>query len=143
MNKLRLRKAVSEQDGQALIEMGVVLPLFFVCVMGIFEFSLMMFSYCSANYAAREAARYASVHSNTSLSPASVNSITAVVNANLWLHSTATPNITVCWGSSGCGTSTQNLVQNRVEVEITWSNPAFLQLSSVSLGTQAYRIITQ
>ena len=87
MNKFRLRKAVGEQDGQAVIETAVVLPLFFLCVMGIFELAMMMFSFCSANYAAREAARYASIHSSTSLSPASVASVTAEVNNNLWLHS--------------------------------------------------------
>jgi len=142
LNKFRLRKAVGEQDGQAVIETAVVLPLFFLCVMGIFELSMMTFSFCSANYAAREAARYASIHSSTSLSPATVASVTAVVNNNLWLHSSGAPAVVVCWGG-GCSNPSNNLVGNLVGIGVVWWNPPYLKQGTLLFTTQAYRIITQ
>jgi Flp pilus assembly protein TadG len=142
LNKLKVRKVVGEQNGQAIIETAVVLPLFFLCVIGIFELAFMMFSYCSANYAARAAARYASIHSNTSLSPASVATITAVVKDNLWIHTTSAPAVIVCWGG-GCSNPTNNVVGNLVGVGVLWWNAPFLKQSSVLFATQAYRIVIQ
>jgi hypothetical protein len=106
------------------------------------EFGFTMFSYCSATYAAREAARYASMHSSTSLSPATVASVTAVVRANLWTVSSGSPAVVVCWGG-GCSNPANNLVGNLVGVGVVWWNPPFLKENSRLYATQAYRIIIQ
>jgi Flp pilus assembly protein TadG len=142
LNRLRFRRTIRDQNGQAVIETAVVLPLFFLCVVGIFEFGLTMFSYCSATYAAREAARYASMHSSSSLSPATVASVTAVVRANLWTDASSTPAVVVCWGG-GCSNPANNLVGNLVGVGVVWWNPPFLKENTKLFSAQAYRIVIQ
>jgi Flp pilus assembly protein TadG len=142
LNRSLLRRLFGEQHGQAIIEMAVAMPLFILMIMGTFELSMMMMSYCSANYAARMAARYASIHSSSSLSPATVASVTAVVNDNLWVRTTSTPAVVVCWGG-GCSNPANNFVGNLVGVGVVWWNAPFLSGNSGLLTTQAYRIVTR
>lgn len=53
--------SLNNQRGAALVEFAVVLPLALVFLFGIIEFGLAMFQYHATDYAAKYAARYASV----------------------------------------------------------------------------------
>jgi len=55
--------------GQSLVEFALVAPLLFLLLGGIFTFGLGVFYQQQLNNAAREAARYASIHSATSQCP--------------------------------------------------------------------------
>jgi hypothetical protein len=57
--------------GQALVEMALVLPLFLVVVLGVIVLGMGLFYQQQITNAAREAARYAAVHSATSACPTS------------------------------------------------------------------------
>ena len=56
-----LHKRGSEK-GQDLVEFALVTPLLVLILLGILEFSLVMFCYNSISNAAREAARYGIIH---------------------------------------------------------------------------------
>jgi Flp pilus assembly protein TadG len=50
------------ERGGALVEFAVILPLALVFLIGIIQFGMLMFRYHATDYAAKWAARYASVH---------------------------------------------------------------------------------
>jgi Flp pilus assembly protein TadG len=65
-------------SGQAMAEFAVVATVFFLLLFGIIEMGIVVFRYNSVSQAAREAARYATVHSPTSQNPATDDQIRAV-----------------------------------------------------------------
>lgn len=71
------------EEGQTLIEMAVALPVFCMMLFGIFGFAIVLFGWCNITYASRAAARYASLHSGTSLVPATTATVSAVVTPYL------------------------------------------------------------
>ena len=58
--------------GQALVEFGLVVPLFFALIFGIIEFSLIDFSISTMNFAAKDAARIGSLLGSTAPFPSSI-----------------------------------------------------------------------
>lgn len=52
-----MRKRGSRNDGQALVEMAIALPLLILVIIGIFEIALMANAYLTVQHAAREAVR--------------------------------------------------------------------------------------
>jgi hypothetical protein len=52
----------SRSTGQALVEFALIIPIFLVLLMGIFDFGRVVWASNSLAYAAREAARFAIVH---------------------------------------------------------------------------------
>lgn len=72
-----------EELGSELVEFALVLPVFVMVIFGIIAFAVVTFGFCNITFATRSAARYASVHSDTSLNPATVTSVAAVVTPYL------------------------------------------------------------
>lgn len=135
-----LRRAAGENDGSMALEAAFVLPTFFLLLFGIFEFSMLLTGYCSATYAVRAGARYASVHSSTSMAPASNTSVQSFVQANLFTpgsSSSVVPAVTY--------TPNSNVVGSVVNVTATWSQAISLPgyHSTIALSTQANRVITR
>ncbi|NHW45480.1 pilus assembly protein [Paenarthrobacter sp. MSM-2-10-13] len=66
--KLRTRKPSTSknQSGAVAVEFALVLPIFLVLVLGIFEFGRAFNIQISLSEAAREAARYAAIHQSDS-----------------------------------------------------------------------------
>lgn len=48
--------------GQSLVEFALILPVFMLIVLGIFDFGRAIYSYSALHNAAREGARYGAVH---------------------------------------------------------------------------------
>lgn len=102
------------QEGQSLIEMAVVLPTFFLLLFGLFQFSIILFGLGNATFAARAAARYASVNSASSPSPCTNASIKAIAMQYLPLAPANTVTVTPSWPSGGTnviGSSVKVVVQ--------------------------------
>ncbi len=136
----------TSDSGTALIEMAVCLPLFLALVFGMFEYSIVMFTYCNATYACRNSARYASMHSTASLSPASAPQVKALVSSGLFLSSAITPTINVTYINPTTGVTTTNTIGNLVEVSASWSQTVkipFGPSKSFTVGTVAYQMITR
>lgn len=58
------------QRGQAFVETALVMLVYFYMVMGVIECGRMVYSFHTISHAARDGARYASVHGNSSGAPA-------------------------------------------------------------------------
>jgi Flp pilus assembly protein TadG len=136
----------SADSGSALLEMAVSLPLFLLVVFGLFEYSIVLFTYCNATYACRNSARYASMHSSSSLSPASVSQIQTMTKSLLFLSSALTPTVNVSYLNLTTGATATNTVGNVVEVTVSWTQTVkvpFGLSQSVSVATQGYQIISR
>lgn len=100
-----LRAICSEEGGQSILEMAVVLPTMFLLVFGLFEFSMLLYTYSVMYEAAHRGVRYAEVHGSdtgviasgcSTSSPAGV--ISTVQNAaSASLHNTSAITVTVCY----------------------------------------------
>src|SRR6266511_3807699 len=69
MRLTRLARHQGTGRGQALVEFAMVFPLFLLLLMSIITFGLYVFYNQQLQNAAREAARYAAVHSSTAQNP--------------------------------------------------------------------------
>lgn len=56
-----IRKLRTKEHGQALVEMALVLPFFFLILLGVFEMGRVGYSYITVNNAAREGGRVATL----------------------------------------------------------------------------------
>jgi len=138
--------ACASQRGSVLVETALVLPMFFALLFGTMEIAIMLCEYCSANFACREAARYASVHSTTSENPATTAGIQAIVTENLIQFNSSTPTITVCYGTPTPCASASNAVGNMVGVGVSWSEsvPWLTHgATTISLSAQSYRVVSR
>gem|GEM_PF-2402270 len=138
-------RSLGGQSGQALLEMAVALPVFLLLVFGVAQCSFLLMTYCNATYACRNAARYASLHSSTSLLPVSSSQVQTMVQSGLILSSSIVPNITVNYVNSDLAAST-NSIGNLVLVQVTWSQSLVIPFSSartLTVGTHTYRTITR
>lgn len=159
---LRRLLAMGGQSGQAVLEMAFAVPLFLAVVFGIFQSSIVMLTYCSATYACRNAARFASLHSSTSLAPSLCSDVTTMVQNGLFLSSSIHPTVNVRYSiatfnstaipafgaacTGGGTTDPNNVPGNLVQVQATWTQTMlipFMPTSSFSVGTQTFRTITR
>lgn len=100
-----LQQVSREEDGQSILEMAVVLPTLFLLVFGIFEFSMLLYTYSVMYEAAHQGVRYAEFHgSDTGFvgTGCSTSSPVGVINtvqkaASASLHNTSAMKVTVCY----------------------------------------------
>jgi uncharacterized protein (UPF0333 family) len=55
-------KHMKKENGQAMVEFALVLPILLLLVAGIIDFGWLFYNHLSANNASREAARYIAIH---------------------------------------------------------------------------------
>jgi Flp pilus assembly protein TadG len=132
------RRALCDGSGQTIIEMAVALPSFLLLLLGIFNFSMVMFDYENATFACRVGARYASVNSASSRSPCTATSVKAMIQPYLWTPANSTT-VSVSWPNG-------NSVGSTVSVSITVVFPLaipFFSGTSVTVGTSEQRTIVR
>jgi Flp pilus assembly protein TadG len=56
-----MKRFLKKDDGQAMVELALILPVLLLIIMGIFEFGFMFNNYLTLSNVSREAARYASL----------------------------------------------------------------------------------
>ena len=106
-----------EDGGNALIEMAVSLPVFFMFAFGLINFALIMFGVCNITYASRYVSRYACLHSSTSYVPATSQTMTNMVLPYIFRYPSNTYSTSVSYSGGGSG----NAVGNTVTVQVTVS----------------------
>jgi Flp pilus assembly protein TadG len=79
----------------------LVMPVYLMAVFGLMSFALVLLSYGNAMFASKMGARYASVHSNTSLAPCSASSVQTLVTGMLMSPMATAVSVTTVWGSGG------------------------------------------
>jgi len=135
----RSRTARQGELGSTVLETALVLPPFFLLLFGLFSFSLALFGYCNATFSCRAAARYASLHSSTSLSPCTTASVTAVITPYLAVTPGATATVTPAWPS---GNTVGNTVTVSVKLVYSVGIP-FSTLKTLTVGSTAQRTIVR
>ena len=133
----RLAMAGPREDGGSLVEMAIVLPTFFLLLFGFFNIAFVMFGIADINYAANMTARYASLHSNSSLSPATVADVKAYAVANLYLPGSDTAGVIVNYSTLG------NTVGQGVGIGIYYNAAPGMALKNFTVTAQAFRYITR
>ena len=83
-----IKELKRKENGQAIVEMALVLPIFLLLLFGIFEMSIIGYTYISLNNAARAGARVASVGGSD------LDITTTIQNAVVLNNSSLTINIT-------------------------------------------------
>jgi Flp pilus assembly protein TadG len=122
-----------------MIEMALVLPAFFLLLFGVFTFSLVFFGYSNATFACQLGARFASVHSSTSIAPCSSSSITSLVTPYLWAASEDQVTVATNWSPS-------NTIGSTVTVSVTIVYPTripYSSLTQVKIGSTAQRTVSR
>jgi Flp pilus assembly protein TadG len=131
------RSLLKGEEGSTVLETALVLPPFFLLLFGLFSFSIVLFGYCNATFSSRAAARYASLHSSTSLSPCTTATVTAVVTPYLAVTPGATATVTPAWPS---GNTIGNTVTVTVKLVYSLGIP-FSTLKTVTVQSVAQRTI--
>ncbi len=132
-------QVLREQSGAALIETALVLPIFLLLLFGFFTFSIVLFGFCNATYAARVGARFASLNSSNSATPYNSASVSALLSPLLYGTSATNIAITTVWTPS-------NAVGSMVKVSVTIAYPLnipFLNMTQLTVGSSAQRIIVR
>jgi Flp pilus assembly protein TadG len=126
------------------LETAVALPVFLTVMIGIFQYSIVLLAYCNATLACTQAARYAGLHSSSSLSPVATSDIKSMVTSKIFINSSLTPTVTVSYLTPTLQTGS-NVVGNMVLVRVSWAQSVttpFLTSKSFSVGSQDVRPIT-
>jgi Flp pilus assembly protein TadG len=130
-----------DDSGQSMVELGLVLPMFFAMAFGFINICMAMFGLCNLSFACQHAVRYACLHSSTSLSPASQSTIDTQVAPFIFKYPSNTHSDTLSYAGSGNvvgGTAT-------VAVSITYSLMVlpFAKIPAVTLSSSASGTIIQ
>lgn len=163
----RSRTAKGE-EGSSLVETALVLPTFFLFIIGIIEFSMIVFAYHSVTEMARDAARWAVVRGSQCYSnlgnatycgsqTGSVGTDIQTYVQGLGYPGLVSSNITVAtsyyspsaakppvW--TACTSGTCNKPQYRVDVQVSYTYPIFVpfwQSASIPLSSTASMVIAQ
>jgi Flp pilus assembly protein TadG len=125
---------LSEETGSELVELAVVLPIYFLLVFGILGFAIVLFAYCNATYAARTAVRYAMVHSSTSLAPCTTTTLQNIVNPLLWGAPSGGTVVTPANAGAPIGSVVSVTVKMTYTTGFPYTNLAGLVLNVTSQG---------
>ena len=105
---------LKRQKGNVVFEFAVVFPLFGLVLLGLVDVSRVMLTYHTLTHASEVAARYASVRSGTSTSPATTDMITdRVLESSVGLEESKV-DVTATWSPSNSRGST-------VRVEVAYA----------------------
>ena len=128
------------QRGQTMVEFAVCAVVLLMLLFGIMDFGRMLYAYDFVDNAAREATRYAIVHGNSSLKPASASDIQAFVSSMaLGLNAKACSSAptalcaTTTWTPDNKpGSSVQVVVKYNFKPLVPFLPSAMMSLSSTS-----------
>jgi len=111
------------ESGSALVEFALALPIFLMFMLGVLDFSRMLFTWNAANEATRAGARYAVVCDDTATN--------AAVLAKMQAMLPQITNINVAWDPAGCTpASCQGVAVSVTGLNYQWISPIPGQLAS-------------
>lgn len=141
------RASVARDEGQALIEAAIAVPVVTAFMFTMIELCLVFYSYCLTSELAREGSRYAIVHGASCLT-ASNASCTATASAvNTYVKSLGWPNVGggIITPATTFPDGNQN-PGNRAQVQVTYAFPVnlpFVPQSTLSLNSRSVMYIIQ
>ncbi len=114
------------------------MPVLCLMIFGILQFGIVLFAFGSAAYASRAGARYASLHSSTSLAPATATSVRGMITPYLWMGNQASNTVTPTWTSNTVGGTVTVTVQITFNVDLP-----FTSIRQMTISSAAERLITR
>ncbi len=139
LTTLTLDEWRENESGSTLVELALVLPVFLLTLFGFFASVIALCGYCNASYACRAGVRYASLHSATSLAPASAATVQAIVAPYLWADPIGGVRVTTLWSP---GVAVGGTV--RVSVKLIYPvRIPFSQWKEITMGSSAVRTISR
>jgi len=129
------------QSGSAMVEMALIIPLYFIIIFGLVEFSIVFAGYCGAAYASQLAVRYAIVRGgdNTVLGPCSAANITTLVAPYLWAAQKNGSVITTTWSPNNYTGSTVIVsISLTYSIGIPYFGQNAIKVGASSQGTILY-----
>lgn len=142
------RGFASGEDGQAMIEAAVALPVLLAFVFTMIEICLVFYSYCMISESAREGTRYAIVRGSTCQTGVTKASCTATASSiNTFVQGLGWPNLGM--GTLTANTTFPNSTQNPgnpVTVTVKYVFPVtlpFLQKRNLSMSSSSTMYIIQ
>ena len=136
MSRRQLRDG---EEGSALLELALVMPVFLLVIFGILQCTLALFAYCNISYASHAAVRYASLHSSSSIAPATSSSVRAIVDPFVWCAPASAVTVTTTWSPSNSVGST---AQVQVQVNLPLAIP-FSEVQGFAIQTVTKRLIVR
>jgi Flp pilus assembly protein TadG len=107
-----------EQKGSTMVEFAVVLPLFLTFLLGVMEFSRLLYTWNAANEATREGARYAVVCAD----PTSKTHI--VERMQIVLPEISAASVQVDWQPAGCDAAKcESVTVSLTGMKYSWMTP--------------------
>lgn len=115
----RKSKKDKKEDGQAMVEFALILPVFLLILCGIIDFGWLFYNQLSLNNACREGARYAVVH--TAEDGDTISIINHIENTTTTVFANDGVDISVSYSSPNDPTSGDITVS--MEAEISFFTP--------------------
>ena len=112
-------KKYKREDGQAMVEFALILPIFLLILCGIIDFGWLFYNQLSLNNACREGARYAVV--NTAENADTLAIINHIENTTTTVFANDGIDISVTYSSPGDPTSGD--IEVSMEAEISFFTP--------------------
>ncbi len=112
-------KKFKREDGQAMVEFALILPIFLLILCGIIDFGWLFYNQLSLNNACREGARYAVV--NTAENADTLAIINHIENTTTTVFANDGIDISVTYSSPGDPTSGD--IEVSMEAEISFFTP--------------------
>ena len=115
------------EQGNTLVELALVLPVFFTVIVGFIYFAMVMFQICNVTYASRVAMRYACLHSAATAQPTSPGDVTGIVAPMIFLYPPNTPTVTLAYSNG-------NVIGSTASVTVTLSFQLGIRFSTAASG---------
>jgi Flp pilus assembly protein TadG len=141
----RLVRLLASTTASVVIETAVSLSIFLMVVFGVFELSIVLLTYCNVTTACSQTTRYASIHSDSSLSPDTTTQLQSMFTSKLFLVGNPTPTFTVTYLTQNLQAGT-NTVGGLVQITASWKQTValpFISHNTVSISVQDVRPITR
>lgn len=143
----RRKTALFRDEGQALVEAAIAVPVLTAFMFTMIELCLVFYSYCLTSELAREGSRYAIVHGATCLTSAHASCTASASAINTYVKGLGWPN--VGGGTISPATTFPDGNQNpgnRAQVQVTYAFPVnlpFVPKSTLSLNSRSVMYIIQ
>ena len=115
----KIREKCRREDGQAMVEFALILPIFLLILCGIIDFGWLFYNQLSLNNACREGARYAVVHTAENADTLAI--INHIENSTTTVFANDGVDITVTYSSPTDPTSGDITVS--MEADISFFTP--------------------
>jgi Flp pilus assembly protein TadG len=145
--QLRRRKSRGNEEGSALVEIALTLPVLITFFFGLIEVSLAFYTHQVLSESAREGTRYAIVHGSTCTTGSGSACTVSAATVNSYVSGLSWPN----FGSSAMSVNTtypdgNEAPGSRVQVTITYGFPfrvPFIPTSTLTMSSSSVMYIVQ